>query len=48
MEYPGAWDHMMNRGRRADDVFTGKSEFYWASEADLIYPGGFVLMNQGM
>ena len=27
IEYPGAWYHVMNRGRRADDIFAGKKDY---------------------
>ena len=27
IEYPGAWNHVMNRGRRADDVSTVKKDY---------------------
>jgi len=27
IEYPGAWYHVMNRGRRADDIFTGRKDY---------------------
>jgi len=27
MQYPDAWYHVMNRGRRGEDVFTGKKDY---------------------
>ncbi|MDY6822240.1 MAG: hypothetical protein SWH68_00350 [Thermodesulfobacteriota bacterium] len=27
IEYPGAWYYVMNRGRRADDIFAGKKDY---------------------
>jgi REP element-mobilizing transposase RayT len=26
IEYPGAWYHVMNRGRRAENIFPGKED----------------------
>ena len=28
IEYPGAWYHVMNRGRRAENIFSGKEDYY--------------------
>ncbi len=27
IEYPGAWYHVMNRGRRAEEIFIDKSDY---------------------
>jgi REP element-mobilizing transposase RayT len=27
IQYPDAWYHVMNRGRRGEDVFTGKKDY---------------------
>ncbi len=27
IQYPDAWYHVMNRGRRGEDIFTGKNDF---------------------
>jgi REP element-mobilizing transposase RayT len=27
IEYPGAWYHVMNRGRRGENVFTGGKDY---------------------
>ena len=27
IEYPGAWYHVMNRGRRAESIFSGKNDY---------------------
>jgi len=27
IEYPGAWYHVMNRGRRAENIFSGKNDY---------------------
>ena len=27
IEYPGAWYHVMNRGRRMEEIFTEKSDY---------------------
>ena len=28
IEYPGAWYHVMNRGRRSESIFSGPSDYY--------------------
>jgi hypothetical protein len=27
IEYPGAWYHVLNRGRRAEEIFIDKSDY---------------------
>jgi len=27
IEYPGAWYHVMNRGRRAEEIFNDKRDY---------------------
>ncbi len=27
IEYPGAWYHVMNRGRRSEDIFSDKHDY---------------------
>ena len=27
IQYPDAWYHVMNRGRRGEEIFTGKNDF---------------------
>jgi len=27
IQYPDAWYHVMNRGRRGEEIFTGKNDY---------------------
>ena len=48
IEYPDAWYHIMNRGRRAERIFTDRQDFMMLSGRLFIHQEAVNLMSRVM